>query len=190
MSTVTRRVALITLFLASADADAQHRGAWIRPELRVSAGAFLPRGSVGRYVGPAVALESAVELTDFADGVVSVGWAGEHATIARAARQGSSIWQYHAGIELNSTQPRDDGWIWRPMAGAGVGGRTYDYDEPGIPTATYPSSYGSVGLDVQGGAVAYRLEARGYLSPFRPPRSGVRQARLDLAITAGIAHHF
>jgi hypothetical protein len=185
-----RRVLVIALLLAPVHAGAQHQGAWIRPEVRLSAGAFLPRGSVGRYAGATVALESAVELTDFADGVMSVGWAGEHATIAASASQGASIWQYHAGIEFNSTQPHDNGWIWRPVAGAGAGARTYDYDQPGIASATYPSSYGSLGVDVQGGAVAYRLEVRGYLSPFKPPLSGARQIRHDLAITAGIAHHF
>jgi hypothetical protein len=189
MRSLPSGLAWAALLVASGTVSAQ-TGAWIRPELRAFVGAFMPGGSVGRYLGTTVGMESAVELTDFVDGVVSVTLSREHATVAMAARHDAAIWQYHVGLEFNSAQPRDNDWIWRPFAGGGLGARTYDYAEPGIPPATYPDSYGSLGLDVQGGATAYRVEARGYLSPFRPPRSGTRQVRADVTMTAGLAYHF
>jgi hypothetical protein len=186
---VSSRLVSAVLSLASANLSAQ-QGSYIRPEVRAFAGAFLPGASAGRYLGSIVGLESAVELTDFADGVVSVVSAQEHNTAGAVARHAATVWRYHAGIEFNSTQPHENNWIWSPFAGGGAGGRTYDYAQPGIPAATYPSSYGAVGLDVRGGATAYRVEARGYLSPFQAPLSGRRQVRADFAITAGIAYHF
>ena len=183
------RLAVVALAVACATANAQS-SAWIRPELRTFGGAFLPRGSVGRYAAMTFGLQSALELTDFAEGVLSAGWARERTTVAAFANPAASVWQYDAGIEFNSTQPRDNGWIMRPFAGGGAGGRTYQYAERGTRAATYPSSYGSIGIDVQGGATAYRLEVRGYLSPFNPPLSGMRQVRADISITGGFAHHF
>ena len=51
------------------------------------------------------------------------------------------------------------------------------------------SGYGSLGTELQTGAVALRVEARDYMSCFKSPVTGLHDTRSDLGLSLGVAYH-
>jgi hypothetical protein len=122
--------------------------------------------------------------------LASLGWTDGHNKLARVNNDRTFIWQYDAGIELNLVNDVGNGWLFRPLVGLGVGGRTYDYKAVGVGSKTCSAGYGSVGSELQRGIVALRLEARDYLSCYESPVTHAKQTRNDLGLTFGLVYHF
>jgi len=176
-------LALVALTRVSAqDSDVS------RPELQLSIGAFLPRGNMARDLRTAatVGAHARLELMDFARGIVSVGWTPTSATFLSGSNDEVHIWHYDAGIELISSREIGGGATWRPLAGGGLGGRSYDYRARGRETVTCATVYAALGSELQVGGIVYRLEGRGYLSGFPSPVTGHRELRNDFSLAFGL----
>jgi hypothetical protein len=119
----------------------------------------------------------------------SFAWTQGHNKFANLNDDRTSIWQYDAGVELNLVREINDAWLFRPLIGAGVGARTYDYAAAGIGSNTCSAAYGNVGSELQRGTVAIRLDARDYLNCFKSPFTGVQKTRNDVGLTLGLVYH-
>lgn len=164
---------------------------WREPaaEVRPFAGVFLPVGAEKSDFKSAtmVGAQAAMEFNRYVHGLVSLGWTHGHTRLF--AQDLTHIWQYDVGAELNAVTEMGWGWYFRPFVGTGLGGRTYDYRGVSAKTTSCPAGYGSVGGEIQHNVVAFRVEARDYLSCFESPVSGAKHNRNDLGLTVGLAYH-
>ena len=111
-----------------------------------------------------------------------------HHTYA-APDQRVRMYQYDAGAEFNLVRPLSRGWELKPFVGAGAGARTYDYVHDAFDSNSCLSGYGTMGTELQYGAVAFRLEARDNVFCFKNPIIDESKTRNDLGIGFGIAYH-
>jgi hypothetical protein len=177
------------LLLFPAAVSGQER--WRQPsgELRPFAGVFVPVGAQRSNFKSAtmVGIQGAVEVNRYVHGVASVGWTHGHNRFF--VEDVTHIWQYDVGAELNAVSEMGWGWYFRPFVGAGAGGRTYDYRGVDANSTSCTAGYGSVGAEVQHNMVAFRAEARDYLSCFQSPITTLKRTRNDVGLTVGIAYH-
>ncbi len=159
-------------------------------EIRPFVGAYVPVGAMRRDFRDAttLGLQAAVERSRHLHFLGSASWTHGHNRYDRGSDR-TDLWQYDVGLELNLYRPTAAGWVFRPFAGVGGGARTFDYRASGLPSYTCTSGYGSLGTELQTGAVALRLEARDYLSCFKSPVTGLHDTRSDLGLSLGVAYH-
>jgi len=157
-------------------------------EIRPFAGAFIPLGAQRSDFKSAtmVGAQAAVELNRHVHGVASVGWTHGHNKFF--TEDLTHIWQYDVGTEFNLVREIGNGWYFRPFTGTGAGGRTYNYRGVAARTTTCVAGYGTVGSELQHNVVAFRIEARDYLSCYKPP-TAEKRTRNDLGLTFGLAYH-
>ena len=160
-------------------------------EVRSFAGAFVPTGDMRNDFKAAttVGAQVAHEFSEHMHLLGSIAWTHGHNKFANVNDDRTFIWQYDAGIELNLVREINDEWLFRPLVGAGVGGRTYDYAAAGVGSNTCSAGYASVGSELQHGTVAVRLDARDYLNCFKSPFSSVKKTRNDVGLTLGLVYH-
>ena len=159
-------------------------------ELRPFAGVFLPVGAQEADFKSAtmVGTQAAIEVNRHLHGVVSVGWTHGHNRVL--PEDVTYIWQYDVGAEVNAVSEIGWGWYFRPFVGAGAGGRTYDYRASDVKTASCTAGYASLGAELQHNIVAFRTEARDYLSCYQSPLTATKRTRNDIGLTVGLAYHF
>ena len=169
---------------------AQERWRTPSSELRPFAGVFLPVGAQDADFKAAtmVGAQAAIEVNRHVHGVASVGWTHGHNRLF--TEDVTYIWQYDVGAELNAVSEMGWGWYFRPFVGAGGGGRTYDYRSVDVKTTSCTAAYGSVGAEIQHNIVAFRAEARDYLSCYQSPLTATKRTRNDIGLTVGLAYHF
>jgi hypothetical protein len=158
-------------------------------ELIVPSGTVVPMGSqrdaIKRANLTAVQL-SYVPRPAFAI-TSTVGWARSR-DIATAGDPKLDVFTYDLGAEVRA--PR---WIsgkavtFTPFAGAGAGGRSYNYRKLDVDATHNVSAYGSVGGELGIRRIRLRLEARDYVTGFKP-LSGEGAARTgnDVVVMAGL----
>lgn len=158
-------------------------------EVRPFAGIFRPAGAQRADFKSAtmVGAQAAMEVNRHFHAVGTVGFTHGHTKLL--AQDLTYIWQYDLGVELNAVRQIGRDWDLRPFAGAGAGGRTYDYRTLAAGTRSCVSGYGTVGAELRRDIVAFRAEARDYLSCFEPPLTGTKRTRNDLGLTVGLAYH-
>ena len=182
-------IAVAALFLSSAALPAQER--WRQPaaEIRPYAGVFLPVGAFDAEFNSAtmVGVQGAIEVNRHVHGIANVGWTHGHNRMFVA--DVTYIWQYDVGAEFNLVRPAGWGWYFRPFVGLGGGGRTYDYRGVAEKTTSCTAGYGSIGAELQHNVVAFRAEARDYLTCFESPITARKNTRNDLGLTFGLAYH-
>lgn len=185
------RILLVVPLLALSVTTALAQQKWREPlaEVRPFAGVFLPVGASRKDFGSGgvIGAQAAVEANRHLHGVASLGW-----TLAPNkvfARDRTEIWQYDVGAELNAVQYVGWGWYFRPFIGAGAGGRSYRYRDAAGKTSHCLAGYGSAGTEWQLDVVAFRLEARDYLSCFESPITEQKRTRNNIGLTMGLAYH-
>jgi hypothetical protein len=158
-------------------------------EVRPFAGVFVPVGAQRSDFKAATTLgaQTAVELGRNVHALAGVGWTHGHNKLY--VDDVTHIWQYDAGAEFNLNREIGDGIMLRPFVGAGAGGRTYDYKAGGVGTNSCLAGYGTLGSEIQDGVIAFRAEARNYLSCYESPISGTKRTRHDLGLSIGLAYH-
>jgi len=176
-------------------------GAFAAPVIAQSGGgsqqAFAIRPFVGGYV-PTGAQRDFLKGSVFAGGQASwqvipelalvgtFGWSPSNDKIT-SGQPKLDLYQYDLGAELS--QPGM--WGFSPFVGLGVGGRTYNYRSLDVSTKTDFDGYGAIGGDIPFRTFALRLEARDYVSQFKPLNSsGGTQTRNDVALAAGLSIRF
>ena len=127
------------------------------------------------------AVQPALALT------ATAGWARTN-DITSAGDPKLDVFTYDMGAELRGTRMNEGGdFTFRPFAGAGAGGRSYNYRDLDVDATHNVAAYGSLGGDFGIHRVQLRIEARDYVSGFKPLVGvGSSDARNDVITMVGI----
>jgi hypothetical protein len=178
----------LTVGLSAQSPDGQappKRGRW---ELNVPSGALVPTGDQRDAIKRANM--SAVQVTFLATRVFAVtttgGWARSR-DVASAGTPKLDVFTYDVGAELRTPRTAAKGMTFSGFAGLGGGGRSYNYRKLDIDATHNLSAYGSVGGEAGFRRVRLRIEARDYVSEFKP-LAGLGESRTgnDVVIMAGL----
>jgi len=186
-----RGMALMLVALLAGTAVASAQRPRVRPEIRPYAGALIPTGDLRNFFhdAPMVGVQAAVELKPSLHLVGAFGWVAAQNRFP-VAQDNVNVFKYDVGMELGLVRSLGGAWELRPFIGAGIGGRTYDYQAASLATKTCTSGYGAVGTEFQIARTALRLEARHNVFCYRSPiTSGSSQTRSDIGLTFGVAYH-
>ena len=119
----------------------------------------------------------------------TVGWARSR-DVASAGSPKVDVFTYDVGAEARA--PRvvvGRGVTLAPFAGVGAGARSYNYRSLDVDATHNVAAYGAVGGELGLRRVRLRLEARDYLTGFRPLRGGgTTAARNDVVVMAGLRY--
>jgi hypothetical protein len=190
-STSLTFAALVTTLVAGSRVEAQAGGLGL--ELRPFVGAYIPTGDQRDFLKDAVLVGGQASWRVIPAFAITgtFGWSPSKDRIT-AGDQTLDIFQYDVGAELRAPSLYDAGFLTlTPFVGLGVGGRTYSYRDLNVDSKTNFDGYGALGGDIGFGPVALRIEARDYVSQFKPfTGNGDTKTRNDIGIAAGVAYRF
>lgn len=180
-------VLAIPLIAASTDAGPL-------PEYRVFAGAYVPTGAMADVMKSSmlVGMQGAIELNEQLHVLATFGYATPRPKNF-AYTNDVHFYQYDVGAELFRVYSASDNgrWTVRPFVGAGMGGRTYDFQDTDLKSHSDWNGYGSLGAELQHANIALRLEGRDYLSRFNGLRGNEETStRNELVLGGGFSYHF
>ena len=184
---------LIALALVAKGTAAQAQSVVPAFELRPFVGAYIPTGDQRDLLKDAVLVGAQASwrvMPAFAF-TGSFAWAPSKDRL-RAGDPTLDIYQYDVGAELRKEALYNGGiWQFSPFVGLGVGGRTYDYRDLDVDAKTNVAGYGALGGDVGFGPVGLRVEARDYVSQFKPlSGNGDSKTRNDVGVAVGFTYRF
>ena len=183
--------AIIVLSAAAQPANAQATPAApaARGEFLMSSGAILPAGEQRDVISNAAL--STMQLSYVAHPAVAVtamaGWARSR-DLGFSSEQPLDLFSYDAGVEARAAQRNLGRAItFRPFAGIGAGARSYNHRHLDLAVRHNAAAYAGVGGELGAGGVRVRLEARQYLTRFRPlAGGGGTDTRNEVALLAGL----
>jgi hypothetical protein len=117
----------------------------------------------------------------------TIGWARSR-DIAVVGDPKLDVFTYDVGAELRAPRSITGETVtFAPFAGAGAGGRSYDYRKLDIDATHNLAAYASVGGELGIRRVRVRLEARDYVTGFKPLNGqGVARAGNDVVLMVGV----
>ena len=160
-----------------------------RWELNVPSGALIPTGDQRDAIKRGNI--SAVQITFVAKPMFAItsmaGWARSR-DVATLGDPKLDVFTYDLGAEVRAPQVLSGkGMTFSAFAGIGGGGRSYNYRKLDVDATHNLSAYGSVGGEVAIRRVRVRLEARDYLSEFKPlAGGGESRTGNDVVVMAGL----
>ncbi len=174
---------------ARAQASVEQPSVLSRFEFVVSSGALLPTGDQRDALKRAkmTIAQLSYAVRPYLAVTTSMGWARSR-DIATAGAPKLDVFTYDVGAEL-----RADRWLsgkaltFTPFAGAGAGGRSYNYRSLDVDAAHNLAAYGSAGGELGYRRIRFRVEARDYVTGFKPlTGSGTAERRNDVSVMAGL----
>ena len=160
-----------------------------RWEVSVPGGAIVPTGAQRDAIkrGNLTALQLTYVARPALAITSTVGWARSR-DVATVGDPKLDVFTYDVGAEVRA--PR---WLagktvtFSPFAGVGAGGRSYNYRKLNVDATHNLSAYASVGGEVGVRRVRVRLEARDYVSGFKPlAGQGAARTGNDVVVMAGV----
>jgi hypothetical protein len=184
-----------TLSAQTADAPAtpERRSGW---EILVPTGTIVPTGAQRSAIkrGNLTAAQLSYVVRPEKAGpslavTATVGWARSR-DIAAADDPKLDVFTYDVGAELRAPRwTAGRGVSLAPFAGVGAGARSYNYRSLDVDATHAASAYGAVGGEVGVPHIRLRLEARDYVTGFRPlAGGGPTAARNDVVVMAGLRY--
>lgn len=185
-------LAVVMLVAAASSADAQTADA--RPSVRsrfefiVSDGALLPTGDQRDALKNARMnlAQLSYAVRPYLAVTTSMGWARTR-DIASVNTPKLNVFTYDVGAEL-----RADRWVsahaltFTPFVGGGAGGRSYNYRSLDVDATHNLAAYGSAGGELGYRRIRFRVEARDYVTGFKPLQSnGASERRNDVSVMGG-----
>jgi hypothetical protein len=193
-STVRRVLTAAALFTAAASAQpavAQAPGLGI--ELRPFVGAYIPTGDQRDFLKDAVLVggQASWRVIPALAVTGTFAWSPSKDRLT-AGDQTLDIFQYDVGGELRIPSGYGLGFAQlTPFVGLGVGGRTYSYRDLNVGSKSNVDGYGALGADIGFVPIALRIEARDYVSQFKPlVGGGDTKTRNDVGLAAGLSYRF
>ena len=173
---------------ANAQSATEHQSALSRFEFVVSSGALLPTGDQRDALKSAkmTLAQLSYAVRPYLAVTTSMGWARSR-DIATTGAPKLDVFTYDVGAEL-----RADRWVsakaltFTPFAGAGAGGRSYNYRSLDVDATHNLAAYGSAGGELGYRRIRFRVEARDYVTGFKPlTGNGTAERRNDVSVMAG-----
>jgi hypothetical protein len=160
-------------------------------EVRPMAGAYVPLGTQSDFLAGANmwGAQASWLFTPTWALTGSFGMAGSQDKLTSPVRQDVNLYQYDAGVEARMAPAPSAKWSFAPFIGVGAGARTYDYKSTAAGNRTYASGYGALGTELGYDMLGLRLEARDYVSRFKPilgSTSDDWDYRNDLTLSAAL----
>jgi hypothetical protein len=187
---VAAGAALLTLLVTG---EAHSQDAPRRLHMFTTVGAFVPTGANSHVLRGAPALGS--QMTFALNPTVSLTGSFTRASSEEesAAADGVDVYQYDIGAEAGKVVARFGTWQLRSFVGAGFGGRSYNYKDISAPAEHTIAGYGAAGAQMQMGRLAFRLEARDYVSGYKglsAGQYGSSETRNDVMLKSGVSFGF
>jgi hypothetical protein len=159
-------------------------------ELRVTSGAFLPTGNQRNSLKDAQV--TAAQLSWVVRPSLAItgtfGWARSR-DLTSAGAPKLDVFISDLGVEARPAR-----WFagravtFTPFAGLGAGARSYNYRKLNVDATNNLAAYGTVGGELGIGRVGLRLEARDYMTGFKPlVGAGKSDTRNDVVIMAALS---
>lgn len=181
------------LLAASADSargqdSTRHPSTLSRFEFVVSSGALLPTGEQRDALKSAKMsiAQLSYAVRPYLAVTTSMGWARSH-DIATEGAPKVDVFTYDVGAEL-----RADRWLsgkvltFTPFAGAGAGGRSYNHRSLDADATHNLAAFGSAGGELGYRRIRFRVEARDYVTGFKPMLANRASGRRnDVSVMAG-----
>lgn len=167
-------------------APADQQGRW---ELVIPSGTVIPVGGQRDAIqrGGISALQLSYAVDPAVALTATVGWARSR-DIAGDHDRKLDVFTYDLGAELRSAMWRRGSVRVSTFAGLGAGARSYNYRRIDADATHNLAAYGSIGGRLGIGPVNLRVEARDYLSGFRPLEgTGDADARNDITVLFGLS---
>ena len=161
-------------------------------ELRLVAGTAIPTGAHRTsFAGaPLVGSQLGLRLTPTLDLVGSFDWQPSDAKYSADIRR-ANVLVYNVGLEHGFRGERFDRPSFVPFAGAGVGGRAYDFRGSSLASSACYAGYASAGAAYEHARSTLRLELRDNLFCFKTPVKPYEQtARNEISLLAGAGVRF
>ncbi|MEP6622023.1 MAG: hypothetical protein ABJE47_22060 [bacterium] len=171
---------------AAAPVHAARTSGW---EFLMTSGAVVPTGAQRNAITSGQM--SAAQLTYVVRPSIAItattGWARTK-DIASAGDPKLDIFTYDLGAEIRGTRWNDGGKLtFRPFTGVGAGARSYNYRNLNVDATHNVAAYGSMGGDLGIRRVQLRLEARDYVTGFKPLAGvGTADTRNDFVMMVGL----
>jgi hypothetical protein len=157
-------------------------------ELIVPSGTVIPTGTQREAIkrGGLTAVQLAYVVDPSLALTAMVGWVRSR-DIASAGDPKLDLFTYDVGAELRAPRWLSSGlFSFSPFAGGGAGARSYNYRSLDVDARHNLAAYGSIGGEVGVGRVHLRVEARDYVTGFKPlDGTGSTDARNDVALMFG-----
>ena len=186
------RHVLTAALISAAPPLAAQQASFPGSEIRPFVGVYVPAGALKSQFKPATTIgaQYAYEMHHNLHLLGSLAWSNGSSRLAGLDDDNTSIWQYDVGAEAGLVRKMGVAWLFRPFVGAGAGGRTYDPGASAMNTTDCAAGYASAGTELQRSTLAWRFEARGYLSCYQTPTSERSRAGNDFTFSFGAAWHF
>lgn len=181
-------VTLLSATATAQDAVASHNGFELRPYV----GAYIPTGNQRDLLKDAVLVggQASYRVNPNFALTGTLGWSPSKDRIT-PGDETLDLWQYDVGAELRAPAWLTAGTFdFTPFVGVGAGGRTYDYRDLDVDAKTNVAGYGVLGGELGFGRIGWRLEARDYVSQFKPFDGGDSKTRNDVTVATGLTFKF
>jgi len=169
-----------------ADTKADTSPRW---SLTVPGGTIVPTGAQRHAIkrGDVTAIQLAYAPQAALAITSTFGWARSR-DIATAGDPKLDVFTYDVGVEARASRwLQGNGMAFTPFAGAGAGGRSYNYRKLDVDATHNVGGYVSAGGDLRIRRVGLRLEARDYVTGFKPLQgSGAARTGNDVVVLAGV----
>jgi hypothetical protein len=166
--------------------DTTARSGW---EFMMSSGALVPTGVQRRIIKDAQLSTAQLSYVIRARVAVTAmaGWARSR-DIASTGDPKLDVFTYDVGAEVRAPRWATTARLaLTPIAGIGVGTRSYNYRSRDVDATHNVAAYGTVGAEVGARRARLRLEVRDYVSGFKPLAGGGESAtRNDLVAMLGL----
>lgn len=160
-----------------------------RTEFLITSGSFVPTGALRETIGRGklTAAQFAVVTRPNLAFTATLGWARSH-DIADGGDSRLNVFTYDLGAELRSARLFPvAAMTFRPLVGVGAGARSYDHRGVSADATHNLAAYGSVGGELGYRRVRLRLEARDYVTGFKPlVGAGSSERRNDVVFMFGL----
>lgn len=163
-----------------------HKRGW---EFVVNSGTVVPTGDQRDAIarGKLTAAQLSYVVHPALAITATVGWARSR-DIATVDDPKLDLFTYDVGAEVRAPHHAiGRGFTVRPFAGLGAGARSYNYRSLDVDATHNLAAYGSAGGELGFRRVQVRVEARDYVTGFKPlAGNGPAATRNDVAVMAGL----
>lgn len=160
-----------------------------RWSLTVPGGSLVPTGAQRHAIkrGDVTAIQLAYAPQAAFAITSTFGWARSR-DIATAGDPKLDVFTYDVGLEARAPRwIQGDAMVFTPFAGAGAGGRSYNYRKLDVDATHNLAGYVSAGGELRIMRVGLRVEARDYVTGFKPLQgSGAARTGNDVVVLAGV----
>jgi hypothetical protein len=175
--------------IASTTAIAQTADTAGRWSVLVPSGTIVPTGSQSRSIkrGNVTAIQLAYAPRPSFAVTSTVGW-GRSRDVATAGDPKLDVFTYDLGAEARAPRwVERNGMTLMPFIGAGAGGRSYNYRKLDVDATHNVAGYVSAGGEARVRRIGVRLEARDYVTGFKPLNgAGDSRTGNDVVVMAGL----